>query len=89
MENSRDKYYTELVSTITDCNDRNSAPLSNDNIRDEIHRSISEEEVDAYNMTPGAHNVTVNTFSQTPDTQRENENTTLTSEKQEATEQLA
>ena len=77
MATPRDKYYTELYRTITDFNDPNGAPFSNDNIRDEIRRRIVEEEAET-------HNVTVDTFSQTPvtpNTQGDNENTILTSEK--------
>ena len=62
MANLRDKYYTELFRTITDCNDCNGAPLSNEKILDSIHKVIVEEEVDA-------HNITVDTLSQTPNTQ--------------------
>ena len=77
MATPRDKYYTEFYRTITDCNYRNGAPFSNEKIPDEIRRGIVEEEVET-------HNVTVDTFSQspvTPNTQGDNENTILTSEK--------
>ena len=80
-----DKYYTYLYSTITECNDRNCATLSNDNIRDEIHRVIVEEEVDA-------HNITMDTFIQMPvtsNTQGENENKILTSQKRNKLDALA
>ena len=40
MENPRDKYYAELYRTITDCNDRNSVPFSNEKIQDAIRRVI-------------------------------------------------
>ena len=76
MATPRDKYYTEFFSTITYCNDYNCAPFSNEKIRDKIHKVIAEEEA-------GAHNVTVGNFSQTPNTQRENENMILTSEKRD------
>ena len=33
MENSKDKYYTELCNTITDYNERNNMQLSNVNIQ--------------------------------------------------------
>ena len=56
MATPRDKYYTELYRTITDCNDCNGAPLSNENIRDSIRIVIVEEEAEA-------HNVPAETFS--------------------------
>ena len=72
MATPRYKYYTKLFRTITDCNDRNGAPLSNEKIRDTINRFISEEEVDSHNITSDVHNLTVDTLSQMPNTKREN-----------------
>ena len=70
----RDKYHTELLSTITYFNDRNGAPLFNQKILDAIHRVIVEEEVDAHNF-----NVYISWKTPVPpNTQVENENTILT-----------
>ena len=80
MATSRDKYYTQLFKTIVYCNDSNDAPFSNDNIPDSINRVIAEEEADAHNITSDDHNVTVDNFSQPPNTQRENKRMILTSE---------
>ena len=80
-----DKYDTEFFSTITDCNDRNGAPFSNDKIRYAIHRFIEEDKTNS-------HNVTVDTFIKTPLTpneQGENENMILTSEKWDKLDALA
>ena len=77
MATPKDKCYTELYSTITDCYDRNSLPFTNEKVQYAIHRVVVEEEVDA-------HNITLDTFSQTPvtlNTQVENENTIFASEK--------
>ena len=85
MVTQRDKYYTEFLRTIIYFNDSNGAPLSNDNIWDAIHRVIVEEEADA-------HNVPVHNFSQTfvtPNTQGDNENKTLKSEKRNKLDALA
>ena len=74
-----------MYRTITECNDSNIAPLSNENMRDAINRVIVEEEANS-------HNVTMDNFSQTPvmpNTQGENENTTLTSEKKNKQDALA
>ena len=70
----RDKYYTEFFRTITYCNECNGAPLSNEKIQYAIHKFITEEEADT-------HNITVDTFRQTSNTQIENGNTILTSDK--------
>ena len=59
MATPREKYYTELFRTITDCTHRNGKQFSNVKICDAIHRAIVEEEADA-------HNITVDNFSQTP-----------------------
>ena len=40
MTTSREKYYTEMLKTLNDCNDRNNMPLSNAKIREEIHYII-------------------------------------------------
>ena len=53
MANSRDKYYTELLRTTTDFNNRNDELLSNDNIQEAIHKFILKEESDAHNITFG------------------------------------
>ena len=44
---------------------------------------------DAHNITVDAHNVTADNFSQTSNTQRENENAILTSEKLDKSDALA
>ena len=44
MAASRDRYYTEMFNTLTDYNDRNNTPLSNDNIREAI-RKVTEKEL--------------------------------------------
>ena len=81
MENSWDKYYKELLRTITDFNNRNDVPLFNEKIQEAIHKVIVEEESDA-------HNVTADNFSQTPNTQRDNSNSILTSEKLDKLEEM-
>ena len=70
-----------MFRTIIYFNNCNGAPFSNENIQDAEHRVISEEELDAHNINVYYHNVTVDNFSQTPNAQRENENTILKSEK--------
>ena len=68
MTNQRDEYYMELLRTVTDFNDHNGAPFSNENIKYAIHRVIVEEKVDD-------HKVTVDTFIQKtviPNTQGDN-----------------
>ena len=80
MENSWDKYYKELLRTITDFNNRNDVPLFNEKIQEAIHNFIAEEELDTHNITLNARNVTAYNFSQTYNTQIENANAILTSE---------
>ena len=45
MENSRDKYYTEMYKTLNYYNDCNNAPLSNEKIREAIHEVMEMERV--------------------------------------------
>ena len=89
MATPRDKYYTELFRTMTYFNNWRNAPFSNKNIWDAIHRVIAEQESDANYITSYSHNLTVDTFSQTSNTQRENKNTILTSEKRYKLDALA
>ena len=51
MANPKDKYYTEYYRTITDFNNRNSAPFSNKDILDAISRFFVEEESEDHNLT--------------------------------------
>ena len=71
---ARYRYSTEMYKTLTDYNDRNNEPLLNDNIREAISKVIEEESISDTN------NVTVDTFSHTSNTQRQNANTIFTSE---------
>ena len=70
------------MRTTTYFNNRNDAPLSNEQIQEAMHKLISEEEVDA-------HNIIVDTFSQKSNTQRDNANTILTREKLDKSDELA
>ena len=84
MVTPRDKYYMKMYDTLVDYNDHNDAPFSNDNIWQAIHKVIAIEESDAHKITLDAHNVTADNFSQmtdTPNTQGEDENAILTSER--------
>ena len=58
----RDIYYTEMYKTLTDYNDHNNIPLSNDNIWEEIHKIVEEESISYSN------NITAGTCSHTPNT---------------------
>ena len=78
---SRDKYYAKIYETLIDFNDRNDGPFSNKNICDAMHKVIEEEEWDSHNIISYFHIVTVDTFNQTSNKQRENGNAVLTSEK--------
>ena len=63
--------------------------MSNDNNRYAIHRVIAEEEEDTHNITSDAHNVIVDNFSHISNTQRDNANEILTSEKQDKSDDMA
>ena len=83
--NSKRKYYTELYRTRTDYNDCNGAPFSNENIRDAIYIVNAEEESEA-------HNLCIDAFCRSPvitNTQGENENVILTSERINKSDALA
>ena len=74
-----------MNDTLVYYNDRNSVPLSKEKILQAINKVIAEKELDA-------QNVTADNFSQTPvtpNTQRENENAILTSERLNNSDALA
>ena len=79
---SSDKYYLEMFKTLTDFNDHNNAPLSNEKIQEAIHKVVDEESI-SY-----ANNVSANTFSHTSVTQRDNVNAIFTSEKLDKSDKL-
>ena len=56
MENTKDKYWTEMYDTITNYNCQNNTPLYNSNIREAIDKVIRKEQTEE-------NNVTVDTFS--------------------------
>ena len=64
-----------MYKTLTDYNDRKNAPLSNENIREEIYKAVDKESI------LDANNVTANTFSHVSNTQIENANKIFTSDK--------
>ena len=78
-----------MYETLIDYNDRNDAPFCNEKIQDSIHKFVTEKESDAHNITLDDHNITEDNFSQTSNTQRENENAILTSEKLHKSDELA
>ena len=44
MATIKDKYYTKMLETLVYYNDRNNAPLSNENIRQAVNRVMVETE---------------------------------------------
>ena len=84
MATPRDKYYTKMYETLVDYNNRKDAPFPNNNIRQEICKIMADKESEACNITLDDHNVTVDSLWKTPvapNTQRDNENTILTSKR--------
>ena len=51
MENPKDKYWTKMYDTITNYNDQNHTPLSNEKIREAIHKLTLKEQAEANNVT--------------------------------------
>ena len=59
-----------MDKSLLDYNNRNDASFSNKNIREAVHKLITEEELYAHNITSDAQNLTADTFSQTANTKR-------------------
>ena len=78
------KYYRKMLETLVDYNDRNNAPLSNENLQQAISTVVAETEAGKRNIILDANNVAMDTFCQSPittNTQGENANAVLTSER--------
>ena len=56
----KEKYFTELINTITTFNDNNNTPLSNMNMWDDILKVVMEDEEESIT---DANNVTADAFS--------------------------
>ena len=81
MATSREKYFTEMFKTLTYYNYHNNAALSNENIREAIHKVTDEE------LMPNSSNVTADTF--TSNTKRKNAKMIFTSKKLYKSDELA
>ena len=44
MSTTKEKYYTKMLGTIVDYNDRNNAPLSNDKLRQAVSKVMEDTE---------------------------------------------
>ena len=73
-----------MLETLFDYNDCNNAPFSNENLRQAISTVKAENEAEESKIISDANNVTMNTFCQssvTTNTQGDNKNAILTSER--------
>ena len=66
MATPRDKYYTKMLETLVDCNDRNNVPLSNEKLRKEISKVMAETEEEERNIILDVNTVTMDNFCQFP-----------------------
>ena len=64
MATSWDIYYTEMFKTLTDYNERNNTPLSNEKIQEAISKVTEKLSIS------DANNATEDTFSHTSNTQK-------------------
>ena len=66
MATTRDKYYTKMLETLVDYNDRNNAPLSNEKLWQSISKFMSETEAEERNIISDSNNMTMDTVCQSP-----------------------
>ena len=81
-----------MLETLVDYNDHHNTPMSNDKLLQAISTVMIETEEGERNIISDANNVTMDTFCQSPvttNTQGENANAILTSERQNASDILA
>ena len=80
------------METLVDYNDRNNAPFSNEKLQQAISKVMAETEAEERNIILYAHNVNMDNFCQSPvttNTQRDNANAILTSERINNSDALA
>ena len=59
---TKEKYYTKMLETLGDYNDRNNAPLSNKKLRKAVGKVMAEMEEEQRDAKRNANNVTMDTF---------------------------
>ena len=92
MDTTRDKYYTKMLETLVDYNNRNNAPLSNDKLWQAISTVMEKMEEEERNFILDSNNLNMDTFCQFPvttNTQGDNANAVFTSERQNTLDVLA
>ena len=62
MATTKQKYYTKILETLVDYNDRNNAPLSNENLRKAVSKVMEETEEEERHAKCNDNNVTMYTF---------------------------
>ena len=67
MATTKEKYYTKMLETLVDYNDRNNAPLSNEKLRHAVSKVMAETEEEERDAERNTNNATVDTlFHQSP-----------------------
>ena len=62
MANTKEKYYTNMLETLVDYNDRNNAPLFNENLWRSVSKVMAYTEEEEYDAKRNAYNLTMDTF---------------------------
>ena len=92
MVTPKDKHYTKMLETLVDYNYRNNASLYNENLQQAISTVMAEQEAEECNVIFDTNNVTMDNFCQSPvttNTEGENANAILTSERRNNQDVLA
>ena len=66
MATTKEKYYTKMLETLVDYNDRNNAPLSNDKLQQAGIKVMSETEEEKIDAECNANNVTMDNLCHQP-----------------------
>ena len=62
MATTKYKYYTKMLETLVDYNDRNNAPFSNENLGQAVSKVVAETEEEERDAKRNTNNVTMDTF---------------------------
>ena len=90
MAAPKERYYTKIVETLVDYNDRNNAPFFDEKLLQAVIKVMAETEEEELNSKLNANNVTMDNLCQSPvTTNTQGEVSNVTNERQISSDIMA
>ena len=90
MAAPKERYYTKILETLVDYNDRNNAPFFDEKLLQAVIKVMAETEKEELNSKLNANNVTMDNFCQSPvTTNTQGEVSNVTNERQISSDIMA